>query len=179
MNFEFDPNYAPAGGNEDIPLEDITDDDVIPDDDTPFDDIDQPGGIAAGGSAETSFSAPVQASDAEGLTLEQQTVASAVDSYYNAWFKEGIVPSLGRDINKFELDAGGRLRLKDHPNINIINTKTSRPNSLNYVAKQVGWVLSKSCWVSRIGSRANKSCHQPRLKTSTELTSSWAGRPRT
>ena len=35
------------------------------------------------------------------------------------------------------LDRGGRLRLKAHPGINIINTRTGRPNTLNYVARQM------------------------------------------
>ena len=114
------------------------------DDDTYLDDIDQPyyqpGDAAAGGSAETSLITPVglrQAADAEGLTLKQKTLATAVDDYYNALAKKGIIPPMGRDINKFVLDLGGCLRLEAHPDINIINTNTGRPNTLNYVAKQI------------------------------------------
>ncbi|KAK3769713.1 hypothetical protein RRG08_004962 [Elysia crispata] len=103
-------------------------------------DIDQTDDTAAGGSAETSFSTPAdlrQAADAPGLTPRQKTLATAVDGYYSALAKKGIIPPLGRDINKFVLDRGGRFRLKAHPNINIINTRTRRPNTLNYVAKQI------------------------------------------
>ena len=97
--------------------------------------------VTAGGGAETSFITPAggvgRAADIEGLTLEQQTLATAVDDYYDALAEKGIAPSLGRYINNFELDRGGRLRLKAHPDINIINTRTGRPNTLNYVAKQM------------------------------------------
>ena len=96
--------------------------------------------IATGGGAETSFSTPAggfrRAADAEGLTLEQQTLATAVDDYYDALAGKGIAPSLGRDINNFELDADGRLRLKAHPDINVVNARTGAPNTLDYVASQ-------------------------------------------
>ncbi|KAK3796167.1 hypothetical protein RRG08_018164 [Elysia crispata] len=133
---DVDADYAAAGGDDDTPLDDFT----HADDDTPFDDIDQPDDAAAGGNAETSLITPAglrQAADAPGLTQRQKTLATAVDSYYNALAKEGIIPSLGRDINKFVLDRGGRLRLKAYPDINIINTRTGRPNTLNYVARQM------------------------------------------
>ncbi|KAK3743262.1 hypothetical protein RRG08_058345 [Elysia crispata] len=97
--------------------------------------------VTAGGGAETSFITPAggvgRAADIEGLTLEQQTLATAVDDYYDALAGKGIAPSLGRDINNFELDRDGRLRLKAYPDINIINTRTGRPNTLNYVARQM------------------------------------------
>ena len=105
---------------------------------------------ASGGFADTSFStstdagtslntpAVVRASDAVGLTYEQKVLATAVDDYYDALLKKGIEPSLGRDINNFELGRGGSLRLKEHPEINIVNTKTSKPNTLEYVVKQGG-----------------------------------------
>ena len=49
---------------------------------------------------------------------------------------KGIAPSLGRDINNFELDRDGRLRLKAHPDINVVNARTGAPNTLDYVASQ-------------------------------------------
>ena len=125
---------AAAGGDDDIPLDDIDQpDDYI---DQPDDYIDQPG---VSGNAETSFITPAgvrRAADAEGLTLEQKVLATAVDDYYDALAKKGITPSLGRDINKFELDVDGRLRLKAHPDINVVNTRTGAPNTLDYVARQ-------------------------------------------
>ncbi|KAK3804052.1 hypothetical protein RRG08_028970 [Elysia crispata] len=106
------------------------------DDYIPFDNYTPPD--ATGGSAETSFTTPaggvVRASDAVGLTPKQQVLATAVDDYYDALLKKGIKPSLGRDINNFELDRGGSLRLKGYPDINIVNTRTSAPNTLDYVA---------------------------------------------
>ena len=106
------------------------------DDYIPFDNYTPPD--ATGGSAETSFTTPaggvVRASDAVGLTPKQQVLATAVDDYYDALLKKGIKPSLGRDINNFELDRGGSLRLKGYPDINIMNTRTSAPNTLDYVA---------------------------------------------
>ncbi|KAK3739148.1 hypothetical protein RRG08_045377 [Elysia crispata] len=94
----------------------------------------------AGGIADTSFTTPadgvLRASDAVWLTPEQKVLATAVDDYYDALLEKGIKPSLGRDINNFELDHG-RLRLKGYPDINIVNTRTSAPNTLDYVAKQM------------------------------------------
>ena len=135
----------------------------------------------AGGIADTSFTTPadgvLRASDAVGLTLEQKVLATAVDGYYDALLEKGIEPSLGRDINNFELDHGS-LRLKGYPDINIVNTRTSASNTLDYVAKQVkggggggrlvGGILSGRNWVSRIGrpEQVNKNCHQPRMKNS-------------
>ena len=103
--------------------------------------------ITAGGGAETSFSTlstPAggvrRAADAEGLTLEQQTLATAVDDYYDALAGKGIAPSLGRDINNFELDADGRLRLKAHPDINVVNARTGHPtlSTMSPVRKRWG-----------------------------------------
>ncbi|KAK3765305.1 hypothetical protein RRG08_027311 [Elysia crispata] len=96
---------------------------------------------AAGGIADTSFSTPTggvkNTAYAEWMTLEQKPLATAVDDYYDAMAERGIKTSLGRDINNFELGPGARLRLKNHPKVNIINTRTGAPNTLDYVASKI------------------------------------------
>ncbi|KAK3750212.1 hypothetical protein RRG08_004435 [Elysia crispata] len=125
-------------------IDDDIDDEIDIDDDDEIDyEIYQTDYAAAGDSAETSFTNPdavKKASDAEGLNLRQKILASAVDSYYDAL---GIEPSLGRDINRFVLRRLRgtrifRLRLKGNTQVNIVNTRTGKPNSLDYVAKQGG-----------------------------------------
>ena len=137
-DFEFDASDLPDvdvardDADDDTPLDDFT----HVDDGTPLDDFTHVD-AAAGGDAETSFITPAgvrRAADAEGLSLEQQVLATAVNAYYDALAEQGITPSLGRDINNFELDGDGRLRLKAHPDINIVNTRTGRPNSFGYIA---------------------------------------------
>ena len=130
--------------NIDDEIEDGIDDEIDINDNNEIDyEIYQPDYAAAGDSAETSFTNPdavKKASDAEGLTLRQKILASAVDSFYDAI---GIEPSLGRDINRYVLRRVRgtrifRLRLKSNTEINIVNVKTGTPNSLDYVAKQGG-----------------------------------------
>ena len=130
--------------NIDDDIDDDIDNEIDIDDDDEIDyEIYQTDYAAAGDSAETSFTNPdavKKASDAEGLTLRQKILSSAVDSYYDAL---GIEPSLGRDINRFVLRRVRgtrifRLRLKGNTKVNIINANTRKPNSIDYVAKQGG-----------------------------------------
>jgi hypothetical protein len=70
-------------------------------------------------------------------SLQQELLQAAVDSYYDALADQGLTPSLGRDITKFEL-VDGRVRLKAYPDINIVNTRTGIPNTFDYIAGQRG-----------------------------------------
>ena len=69
--------------------------------------------------------------------LQQEVLQTAVDNYYDTLAKQGLTPSLGRDIAKFEL-VDGRLRLKASPDINIINSRTGRPLAFSTVASRPG-----------------------------------------
>ncbi|KAK3773607.1 hypothetical protein RRG08_022316 [Elysia crispata] len=108
---------------------------------------------AAGGTAETSFTnttaagvsgsvaslnTPVDVFTTNGLPPEQILIAGAANDYYKMLeVYQGLEPEVP-DLSSFEVDIHGRLRLKEYPDINIVNTKTSKPNTLEYVVKQGG-----------------------------------------
>ena len=58
--------------------------------------------------------------------LQHELLQDAVNDYYKTLANEGLTPSLGIDMNKFEL-VDGKLRLKAYPDISIINKRTGRP----------------------------------------------------
>ena len=63
------------------------------------------------------------------LSLDQQNTAN--DYYKNLASDQGLsVP----DLSSFTIGEDGRLRLKDYPGINLINSRTGRPNTLGYIA---------------------------------------------
>ena len=69
--------------------------------------------------------------------LQHEVLKTAVNNYYNTLAKQGLSPELGRNMTNFEL-VDGRLRLKAYPNINIVNTRTGRPNTFDYIAGKEG-----------------------------------------
>ena len=66
--------------------------------------------------------------------LQQEVLKTAVNNYYNTLAKQGLSPELGRNIELVD----GRLRLKAYPNINIVNTRTGRPKTFDYIAGKEG-----------------------------------------
>ena len=72
------------------------------------------------------------------VSLQQELLQNAVDDLYNAYAEAGETPSVGRDTKNFELDRGGKLRLKTHPDIDIINKRTGKPLALSTIYSKSG-----------------------------------------
>ncbi|KAK3762931.1 hypothetical protein RRG08_008147 [Elysia crispata] len=75
--------------------------------------------------------------DTSSLPLEQQNIAGAANDYYRMLAQDqNIIPELP-DLSNFMIDEKGRLRLKDYPNINLINENDidKRPNKLTTIAR--------------------------------------------
>ena len=71
------------------------------------------------------------------VSQRQELLRGAVDGYYNALAKEGMAPTTGRDYNQFEL-IDNHLRLKAHPELNIVNLRNGKPLALVTVASNGG-----------------------------------------
>jgi len=69
--------------------------------------------------------------------LQQELLQTAVDQYYDALSEQGFTPSTGRDYSKFEL-VRGELRLRAHPEIDLINSRTKRPLRLSTIRGRRG-----------------------------------------
>ena len=78
--------------------------------------------------------APEQVGDKIPL-LQRDLLQSSIDDYYAALVKQEGEPQLGRDPSNFEL-VDGELRLKAHPNVKIINSRTGGPLALRTIYKQ-------------------------------------------
>lgn len=70
-------------------------------------------------------------------SLGQEVLKTAVDDYYKSMEEEGLTPALGRDTSKFEL-VDGRLRLKAHPEIDLVNSRTRKPLKLSTISGRRG-----------------------------------------
>ena len=93
---------------------------------------------AAGDSAGTSFSNTADVFDTSRMTLGQKTTAGAANDYYKMLAEEqGLRPEMP-DLSRFVVDKYGRLRLREYPDINLINENTGRPNQLTTIAGYKG-----------------------------------------
>ena len=69
-------------------------------------------------------------------SLQRELLQSAVDDYYDALAKREEQPPIYRDVSNFELDRGV-LRLRDYPNINIVDSN-GKPLALSTIAGKHG-----------------------------------------
>ena len=82
----------------------------------------------------TGFDTGVPTTD---FTQRDRVTRSAVDDFYKQWERKGIYPNLPRDYNSFEY-VNGTLRLKEYPDLDIINSKTGEPLALSTIARKAG-----------------------------------------
>ena len=159
--FEFDrPEDVEFGHTnariEQIPLDTIRDYNVRREDPVVFD-------TASGGAAGTSFNTPTGAYGrpigAYGRPIDTpvgedeyvdvfdtswmppsklKVLAGAANDYYKMLKEDqGLKPEVP-DLSSFVLDRDSRLRLKEYPDINLINENTGRPNKLTTTASNKG-----------------------------------------
>ncbi|GFR75270.1 hypothetical protein ElyMa_002183400 [Elysia marginata] len=68
------------------------------------------------------------------MSQGQRLIKDAVDDYYaNLAEHKNLLPEI-KDTTKFYVDREGLLRLKSHPEINLINARTGLPNALSTIA---------------------------------------------
>ncbi len=73
-------------------------------------------------------------------SLSSELLTEAVDGYYDDLrniHKEGR-PEAGKDYQKFEIDETGRLRLRAHPDVDLINSRDGKPLKLTSIASKKG-----------------------------------------
>ncbi|KAK3738805.1 hypothetical protein RRG08_035684 [Elysia crispata] len=69
------------------------------------------------------------------VPFEKKVIADAANDYYRMLAQQqNIAPELP-DLSNFMIDEEGRLRLKDYPDINLINESTNNPNELSTVSR--------------------------------------------
>ncbi|KAK3737703.1 hypothetical protein RRG08_023101 [Elysia crispata] len=132
---DFDAFDRPnASGERYIALDDFPGDYVIIENPVDFN-------TAAGGSAETSFITPAGVEDVfttDRMTLGQRNTVEAANDYYKMLAEDqGLSPEVP-DLSSFVVDIDGRLRLKNYPDINLINERTGRPNKLTTITDRRG-----------------------------------------
>ena len=72
------------------------------------------------------------------MPLEQQNISGAANDYYRMLAEDqGLRPEMP-DLSKFVVDKYGRLRLREYPDINLINENKGRPNKLTTFARYKG-----------------------------------------
>ncbi|KAK3766077.1 hypothetical protein RRG08_002313 [Elysia crispata] len=101
--------------------------------------------------AETPFNTPAGVADTsltnqggtdvfttDEMPLEQQNISGAANDYYRMLAEDqGLRPEMP-DLSKFVVDKYGRLRLREYPDINLINENKGRPNKLTTFARYKG-----------------------------------------
>lgn len=73
--------------------------------------------------------------------LQRELVRTAVNDYYHALAEKRQTPALGHDFSKFEL-VSGRLRLKAHPGLDLVNSRDDTPLALSTIASRRGGTIA-------------------------------------
>lgn len=70
--------------------------------------------------------------------LRDEILQTSVNYYYDILAQKGYSPSTGRDFTKFELGRDGQLRLKAHPDFDLLHYHTREPLALSTIAGRRG-----------------------------------------
>ena len=122
---------------EDIALDDVRDDPTY-DDDSDFQTAET--GFGGGTAAETQLGGgTITPVDPLTLSLQGQVRQTAIDTVYKKWgINAGGPPSGGRFPDNFVYTEKDGLRLKNYPNIRLINTFNDEPLALSTIARNIG-----------------------------------------
>ena len=121
--------------DEDIALDEIRDNPTDDDDDSDLQTADG-GGTAAETQLGGGTITPV---DPLTLSLQGQVRQTAIDTVYKKWgINAGGPPSGGRFPDNFVYTEKDGLRLKNYPNIRLINTFNDEPLALSTIARNIG-----------------------------------------
>ena len=98
------------------------------------------------------------------VPFEKQAIAGAANDYYRKVAQQQNLAPEVPNLENFYLDTEGRLRLKDHPDVNLINeTDSSSANLLTSIANRKGGrkivreKLGFSSWTPKMSKTARES----------------------